>query len=423
MDGARPRALRLAAFFLLTFVILSSIIYIPRRTAHRPPMPRARKVGYFTAWSIYDRAFFPADVAVERLTHINYAFANLKNNRVAVGDAWADVDKPHAGSSYGAGDIKGNFGEFNNDNSPVRRRNPALRSLISVGGWTWSAGFSAMAASPLSRAEFVRSAAEFLARYKFDGIDIDWEHPVEGGMDGNPHSPDDARNYLLLLRELRHHLDSQLPPPRFGRYEISIATSAAPSVYRHLDLPAIADVVDHINIMTYDYAGSWSRSTAHQQNLFRPTAGDSGISGNDTVSGYIARGVPPHKVVLGVGFYGRGFSNVDHSASPAADLPGLGCPFSGVPAGSWEPGSFDYKALRRLHLLPNSTYSTHWDDAAKAPILYSHADRVMITFEDAMALSWKADYVLRRGLGGIMIWELSQDHGCELLAKICEYLG
>ncbi|KAJ2379292.1 hypothetical protein H4S02_007147, partial [Coemansia sp. RSA 2611] len=188
-------------------------------------MSRARKIGYFTAWSIYDRAYVPADVPVECLTHINYAFAKLENDRVQLGDAWADVDKPYPSTQYGQGDIKGNFGEFNNDNSPVRQRNPALRSLISVGGWSWSGGFSAMASSQHSRAEFVRSVGEFLQRYKFDGVDIDWEHPVEGGMDGNPHSPDDGRNYLLLLRELRHYLDTQLAPPRFGRYEITIATS------------------------------------------------------------------------------------------------------------------------------------------------------------------------------------------------------
>ncbi|KAJ1732219.1 hypothetical protein LPJ61_002152 [Coemansia biformis] len=387
-------------------------------------MPPARKIGYFTAWSIYDRAFAPADVAVERLTHVNYAFAKLEGNAIALGDPWADVERPSPGAVYGDGDLRGNFGDFNGERSAVRQRNPHLRSLISVGGWSWSGGFSAMAASEHTRAEFVRSVADFLHRYRFDGVDIDWEHPVEGGMDGNPHSPDDARNYLLLLRELRQHLDHDAPPPpRFGRYEISIATSAAPSVYRHLDLGAIAQVVDHINVMTYDYAGSWSQATGHQQNLFRPSAGDSGICGHDTVSDYISRGVPPDKVVLGLGFYGRGFGAVGHHGSPVAGLPGLGCAFSGVPSGTWEAGSFDYKHLRTSHLKHDSGYSVHWDDAAKAPILYSAAEQVLITFDDTVAVSWKADYALKRGLGGIMIWELSQDHEHELLLKICEYLG
>ncbi|KAJ1780320.1 hypothetical protein IW139_001772 [Coemansia sp. RSA 353] len=411
---------QLFIFFTLVFAFVTLVLYIPQRTPQT--MPRTRKIGYFTAWSIYDRGFVPADVAVERLTHINYGFAKLENNRIALGDPWADVEKPFPTTSYGSDSVKGNFGEFNNADSPVRQRNPHLRSLISVGGWTWSGGFSAMAASPQSRAEFVHSVGDFLQRYTFDGIDIDWEHPVEGGMDGSPHSPNDAHNYLELLRELRQHLD-HLPAPRFGRYEITIATSATPSVYRHLDLAAIAHVVDHINIMTYDYAGSWSSVTGHQQNLFRPAAGDSGINGNDTVSDYIHRGVPPHKVVLGVGFYGRGFSNVDHRSGAVPGLPGLGCAFSGVPNGTWEAGSFDYKDLRANHMQSNSNYTVHWDDAAKAPILYSADERVMITFDDAIAVSWKADYVLKRGLGGIMIWELSQDYEGELLAKICEYLG
>ncbi|KAJ1898359.1 hypothetical protein LPJ66_002794 [Kickxella alabastrina] len=380
----------------------------------------ARKVGYFTAWSIYDRKYTPLDVPVERLTHVNYAFANLTNNCIALGDPWADTDKP-----YDDG-VTGNIGLFNS--AGMRRRNPNLRLMISVGGWTWSGGFSMMAADAAGRAEFVRSVGEFLAVHGFDGVDVDWEHPVEGGLDGNARSPDDARNYLLLLRDLRQHLDERASgsAPRFGRYEISIATSAAPTVYRHLDLAAIAEVVDHINIMAYDFAGPWSSTTAHQQNLFAATPNSSGLSAHDTVSDYIARGVPPHKIVLGVGFYARGFSNVDPGQSPNEGpvlLPGLGCPFAGVPDGTWEPGSFDYKALRGAQLLPGSGYASYWDDQAKAPILYSESERVLISYEDAVAVSWKADYVLRRALGGIMIWELSQDCSNELLEKICEYLG
>ncbi|KAJ2696385.1 hypothetical protein FB645_006218 [Coemansia sp. IMI 203386] len=381
-----------------------------------------RKVGYYTAWSIYDRKYTPSDVPVERLTHLNYAFAKLEGNRIALGDSWADVEKSYDHTEYADNEPRGSFGEFNNRGSPVRQRNPHLHTLISVGGWSWSGGFSSMASEPGTRMEFVQSVADFLQRYGFDGVDIDWEHPVEGGMDGNPHSPNDARNYLALLHDLRRCLDS-LPSPRFGRYEITIATSAAPSVYRHLDLAAISQVVDFINVMAYDYAGPWSPITGHQQNLLRPSAGDSGIFGDATISDYTARGVPPHKIVLGVGFYGRGFANVDHTTSPVSHLPGLGCKFSGVPPGTWEPGSFDYKALRTLHLVPGSNYTAYWDDNAKAPIMYSQEERVMITYEDAVSLSWKADYVMRRSLGGIMIWELSQDHHNELVAKICEYLG
>ncbi|KAJ2559591.1 hypothetical protein EV175_000274 [Coemansia sp. RSA 1933] len=385
-------------------------------------MSRARKVGYFTAWSIYDRKFEVSQVAAEKLTHINYGFAKLEDDQIALGDAWADVQKEFQ-QGYAAGDLRGNFGELNNDNGAARRRNPQLRSLISIGGWTSSGGFSAMAGSAQRRRRFVQSVCEFLVKYRFDGIDIDWEHPVEGGMDGNGRSPMDGHNYLALLRELREALDLQARGARFGRYEISIATSATPSVYRHLDLGAIARVVDHINVMAYDYAGPWSATTAHHQNLFRPAAGHTGIAGNDTVSDYISRGVSPEKIVLGVGFYGRGFANVTLCNTAQGAPPGLGCPFNGIPPGTWEPGSFDYKALRTNHMLNGSAYSVHWDDTAKAPILYSFSERTLITYDDPVAISWKADYVLRRNLGGIMVWELSQDHNNELLDKICEYLG
>ncbi|KAJ2402741.1 hypothetical protein GGI23_000485 [Coemansia sp. RSA 2559] len=414
---------QLVTFLTLAFLTFTALLYIPQRHPTNDAMSRARKVGYFTAWSIYDRKFEVSQVAVEKLTHVNYGFAKLDNDQIALCDPWADVQKEFPGATYAEGDLRGNFGELNNNNGSARRRNPQLRTLISVGGWTLSGGFSAMAGDAQRRRRFVQSVGQFLAQYKFDGIDIDWEHPVEGGMDGNGRSPMDAHNYLLLLHELRAHLDAQPNKPRFGRYEISIATSAAPSVYRHLDLAAIARAVDHINIMAYDYAGSWSSVTAHQQNLFRPAAGDSGIAGNDTVSDYINRGVAPEKIVLGVGFYGRGFANVNNCSNAQGAPPGLGCPFDGVPPGTWEPGSFDYKHLRTNHMLSGSSYAMHWDDAAKAPLLYSSRDNILITFDDPVAVSWKADYVLRRSLGGIMIWELSQDHNNELLDKICEYLG
>ncbi|KAJ2511118.1 hypothetical protein GGI11_005223 [Coemansia sp. RSA 2049] len=419
-------------FSALTFLLLTAILYIPQHSRnsnkhkHKDPAMSGgpRKVGYFTGWSIYARKFEPSQVAVEKLTHVNYGFAKLdENDQIALVDPWADIQKEFAGTEYAADDMRGNIGEFNNENGTARSRNPRLRTLVSVGGWTLSGGFSPMAGDARRRRRFVQSVGEFLAKYRFDGIDIDWEHPVEGGMDGTAHSPHDGHNYLVLLRELRAHLDSSaVPRPRFGRFEISIATSAAPAVYRHLDLGSIAHVVDHINIMAYDYAGPWSPVTGHQQNLFHPSAGDSGLASNDTVSDFLQRGVPPEKIVLGVGFFGRGFANVSAERAGAAP-PGLGCPFSGSPPGTWEQGVFDYKALRAAHLREGSGYAVHWDDAAKAPVLYSASDRVMISFDNPVAVSWKADYVLRRRLGGIMIWELSQDYGTELLDKICEYLG
>ena len=59
-----------------------------------------------------------------------------------------------------------------------------------------------MAATDADRQTFAQSCADFLKTYpQFDGIDIDWEHPVAGGL--QPGQPRDAHNYVLLLAALR----------------------------------------------------------------------------------------------------------------------------------------------------------------------------------------------------------------------------
>jgi len=134
-----------------------------------------------------DRVIDPAEIAAEKLTHINYAFADIKGGKVVEGFAHdAENFKVLAG---------------------LRKRHPQLRILVSVGGWTWSGAFSDMVLTPKSRAVFVESALAFVRRNDLDGFDVDWEYPGLPG-NGNPHRPEDKANFTALMAELRAALDA-----------------------------------------------------------------------------------------------------------------------------------------------------------------------------------------------------------------------
>ncbi|CAF3627853.1 unnamed protein product [Rotaria sp. Silwood1] len=127
-------------------------------------------LGYFTAWSIYSRSYFVSDIPADKLTHINYAFANIgPNGQIALGDPWADIDKTFNGDTWDQS-LRGNFNQL----IKLKEKYPHLCTLISVGGWTWSGKFSDIAVSDQSRSTFAASCVEFIKKYNFDGVDLDW---------------------------------------------------------------------------------------------------------------------------------------------------------------------------------------------------------------------------------------------------------
>jgi len=381
-------------------------------------------IGYYANWICY-KGYEPTKVPVEKLTHLNYAFANIENGEVVLGDKWIDVEKSFGGDSDSP--IKGNYNLFLNPNGPLKKRNPNLKVLISVGGWTWSKNFSDVAASEESRIKFAISCATFCNKYGFDGVDIDWEFPVKGGMEGNIHRPEDGDNYVLLLKKIREHLDN-LSQINNRPYLLTIASSAAAYNYTCLDLKALAEPLDWINLMCYDYAGSWSKFTNHQANLhLEKPLEDGKVPTHNSVSkcveDFLTRNVPSHKLVVGVPFYGRGFDNVeanseDHTAT------GMYAKFSGALKGKESTaGNFQYHEIRSDILNPSSGYIRYWSDNCFAPYLFNPEKRGLIVYDDTWSLHYKAEYVKQKNLGGIMIWELSGDANDELINALVSTLA
>jgi chitinase len=345
-----------------------------------------RIIGYFTSWSIYGRNFHVADIPADKLTHVNYAFANISAaGEVALGDAEAD----------GA-----NFPQLRQ----LKQRHPRLKTLISVGGWKWSERFSDAALTDGSRRKFAASAVRFIEQHGFDGVDVDWEFPVSGGESDNVNRPEDKHNYTLLVQELRRQLDA-LETRNNRDYFLSIAAPSGAALTTNIEIAALSRTLDWINLMTYDFRGSWSSRTGLHAPLYAAPGDpdDARLNTDWAVSHYLKSGVPADKLVVGVPFYGRGWGGVPNVND------GLHQPFTGLPKAVWEAGLFDYRDLVGRELARGSGYTRRWSGAAKAPWLYNPSAGVMISYDDPESIGIKADYVKARKVSGMMVWELSGD--------------
>ncbi len=402
-----------------TLVNTPTIAIIPTMEPTSVPVEQKpqRLIGYFTSWSISSRGYRVSNIPGEMLTHINYAFGVIspQENKCVLGDPVADVQK-----FYGANesldrkpDLKdamhGAFGQF----IKLKQVYPHLKIMISIGGWTGSSRFSDVALTAETRQQFVDSCINlYFRKYPgvFDGVDIDWEYPVSGGM--KPGRPEDRHNFTLLLAEFRRQLDEQGQVDG-KRYLLTIAAPAGPGVYANLELGQIHKILNWINLMTYDFHGAWDATT----NLLSPLYKSSTDPTKDpvireqfnmaaTVQAYLAAGIPPEKLVVGVPFYGRGWKGVEDANN------GLYQPADGAAPGTFEAGAFDYWDIKKRYI---PTYARFWQADAMVPWLYSPETGIMITYDDPQSVAAKAEYVKSTGIAGMMFWELSNDGG-ELLS-------
>ena len=416
-----------------SFVLIAAAGLFSTYADEQEGRERPHMAGYFTDWAIYS-GYYPKNLitagSADKLTHILYAFANLPApsdpgaGTCQLGDPWADYEMPVDGAhsidgvADSWGTLSGNFNQL----LKLKKHYPNLKLMISVGGWTWSAGFSSAASTAASRKALVASCIDTFIRGNFvdpanfsvtqpglfDGIDIDWEYP---GACGNTcaYSPDDTVNFTLLLQEFRRQLDAE-GAKNHTHYLLSIAAPSDKGTYSLMQLSKIHRVLDFINLMTYDMHGAWDNHADHAAPLFTaqndPLPDDKGNNGDAAVTGFLADGVPAAKINLGIPFYGHGWSGV----------PGYNNGLYQAAAGTAPHDQPSYNQLKAL-----SGFTHHYDPGSGlAHWIYNPMTDTFYSYDDAVAVFAKALYVRTRpprGLGGAMFWELSGDDANGTLVK------
>jgi chitinase len=410
-----------AVIFALSFFPLVSMA---AQEQHRPSTSdRSRMVGYLPEWMIYS-GYYPKNLATngsaKQLTHILYAFANLPAagspgaGTCQLGDPWADYEMPvSAGDSVdGVGDsgtnmLQGNFNQL----LKLKKKYPNLRVLISIGGWSWSSGFSTAASTDASRKEFVSSCIQtFIAGHfsdpqdysvtqpgVFDGIDIDWEYP---GACGNTcsYSPSDTENYTLLMQEFRRQLDA-MTAETHKQYDLSVAAPAGEEDYSLIQLGEVQKSLTFINLMTYDLNGAWNNYADHAAPLFTapndPIAADKGNSVAGAVTAYLKAGVPAQKINAGIPFYGHGWVGV-----PAKNHGLYQSATGGAP-----DDQANYNVLTTL-----TGFNSYYDPlSGMAHWVYNPSTQTFYSYDDEITVFTKALYIRAAHLGGAMFWDVTGD--------------
>ncbi len=356
----------------------------PVPTVTPTPGPSKQVIGYYAAWAAYS-GYTPDRIDAGKLTVINYAFANIGSDlKIALG--YPDVDPA-------------NITKLN----ALKSTNPNLKTVIAVGGWSWSGRFSDAALTETSRTAFADSCVDFIVRYGFDGVDIDWEYPVSGGLSTNIRRPEDKQNFTLLLKKLREKLDArgQLD----GKHYLLTFAGASGSWYvNNVELATLHQYVDYANIMTYDIHGTWDTYTDFNAPLYGNSDSSPQYkwSVDQSINAWLNAGFPKNKLVMGVPFYGyifKAVANINH---------GLYQTYSGSASISYANIAANY--------LKDPTFIRYYHAESMVPWLFNGS--TFITYEDEQSMTLKAQYIVNKGLAGAMIWELSQDPDRVLLSAL-----
>jgi chitinase len=332
-------------------------------------------IGY-----VSDKGWTKEQIDPGKLTHINYAFAVPA----------ADGKLAPLSARDSANLVK---------LTSLRSINNQLKIMISIGGWGGCKYFSDAALTDASRRKFATDSVALLSKYKLDGLDIDWEYPAQVGA-GNIYRPEDKQTFTLFLKALRDRLDEQAKQdkrPSSNHYLLTAATGGDTAFVSHTELGKAHVYLDYVNIMTYDLYHGNDKVTGHHSPLAQSKKGDqSRNSSISAVEGHIRAGVPANKIVLGLPFYGRGWTQV-------ADVDnGLFQPATG------EHLFISFDELSDKYISKNG-YTRHWDADAKAPYLWNPTTRTFISYADEESFIPKLAYVKEKKLAGVMFWEYIYD--------------
>lgn len=354
-------------------------------------------VGYYPNWQWYDRGKLvrPQTIDYSKYTVLNYCFFVPKaDGTIESHDTWADENLLLGEQDWANG------GQRKPETSIVyQARQRGVKILGTIGGFTLSSTFPGIAADPIKRATFAAACVNLVRTYGFDGIDINWEYPGYAPHNG---TAADKQNFTLLLQAIRVALDA------YGAAQsvpmmLTIAVGAAEERMDDVEWNLVADEVDIINVMTYDYFGTWDRTTNHNSPLYRPAVGNATFNTQHTIATLTGvYGVDPQKLTLGMAFYGRSATTVG--------APGLHVPSTGLADlttfAADEGTPLYYNVQAQL-----GNFTERWDSIAAVPYLTGKPGlNTFVSYDNVESIKAKSRFAVDNELRGAVIWEITGDY-------------
>lgn len=261
-----------------------------------------------------------------------------------------------------------------------------VKVLLSLGGWGWDANFAAMSLDPAAEDRYVDAVMKLVDDFDYDGVDIDWEYP-----DTNI----EIVGFERLTRKFRKQLDA-LEQKKGRPMLVTMAAAAHPKTLQWLSTEFLLETMDWINLMTYDYYGSWATRAGHHSPLFVSSRmpGAEQLSTASSIKYLLDRKLPPDRIALGIPLYGRAF--------------GVGKPYSDT-AGASKPGRESYNYNEIAPLVTQQGWTRQWDDESKSPWLVARDGSEIIGYDDVESCAAKTRWAVDQGLRGVFFWEVGAD--------------
>ncbi len=355
-------------------------------------------IAYYPSWQVYDREklMTPDKLNYRKVSTIIYAFFRPDHQGGIHGlDAFADELVLKGQRDWRA---QGDEAYYVPGTSLVKLAHAKkVKVLISIGGWEHSKYFSALASDSSSRVRFAEECVGLVKTYDIDGVDIDWEYPCFRG------SVADKENFTLMLAEIRKAFDAyneSLKPRRRKPLSLVISTSSAPEHARNIDWPNVLPLVDYVNVMTYDFSGSWSPKTSHKSPLYSTENQPESIDSSITYYTEVLK-VPDSLMNIGVAFNGNAIVCREGKV-------GLG----EYHLRKYDKGSFPADQGQPTYYNIQSglgQFSLHYDSTAQVPYALGLERNSFLSFENPQSINAKIDFIRQQNLHGMVIWDITGD--------------
>jgi len=377
--------------------VLFLFLFLPQLLFFTYSQEKCKEViGYYPAWRMYTRAGAtkPENLDYSKYTILNYSFFNMDSlGNLFGGDAWADSVLLRGEIDWG----KPQPAYFINTSLIDQAHVWGVKVMPSIGGWSYSENFSEIAAYPERRARFASQCVFLLKNFKFDGIDIDWEFPNYAEHKGQPR---DTANFTLLMKAIRDSIDA------YGRqinykFLLTAAFGSNESQMVNIQWGKVKDILDYLNMMTYDFNGTWSDEANHNSPLYAPAKGSKECFDKCFKLLTERWKVPAEKINMGIGYYGRTFV--------CTGKPELFAPHT--KKADDKIFAFDEGTPQYFNIVYNmDKFEKKWDDIAKVPYLVGIDNNTFVSYDDEESIKLKAEYVLNKNAAGVIIWDVTGDY-------------